>query len=275
MAKAEMVHGTFADGIPYLRFGWGPKTMLFLAGGPGNLVPSGFGASGFVRGMTPFAEEYTIYLVTRKSGLPPGYTTRDMAEDYAGLICDEFAGRVDLVMGVSYGGFLAQHLAADHPELFDHIVIAMSAHKVTDFAKRLDHEYAVLIGRHKDRAAMASRAEAIFPSGPLKPLLAGVLWLIGKPLLGKLDERFRSDVVIEADAEMAFDATADLARIAVPVLIAGGADDVAFPIEYMREMAELIPNSTLKIYEGGHTAAFMDKRFVADVGEFTSGHATG
>jgi hypothetical protein len=50
----KLIHGTFANGMPYLKFGTEPKTMLFFAGGPGNTVPSGFGASGFVRGMREF-----------------------------------------------------------------------------------------------------------------------------------------------------------------------------------------------------------------------------
>ena len=76
MGDTGLDSGTFADGIPYARFGDGAKTMLFLAGGPGNLVPTGIGASGFVRGMRAFTDEYTIFLVTRKSGLPVGYSTR-------------------------------------------------------------------------------------------------------------------------------------------------------------------------------------------------------
>ena len=267
-AAIALTHGTFTDGIPYLRFGDGPRTMLFLAGGPGNLVPTGFGASGFVRGMRPFASEYTIHLVTRKSGLPDGYTTKDMSDDYAELIEHEFGGHVDLVLGVSYGGLIAQHLAADHPEMFADMVIVMSAHVISDEAKRIDSRYAELINEGRDRDAMALRADAAF-TGATRSTMAGLLWLFGKPLLGKLDDTFRRDVVIEARAEVQHDATEALGRIAVPVLIVGGTEDFAFPVPALEEMHRLIPGSELKIYEGGHTAAFLDKRFVRDVAEFT------
>jgi pimeloyl-ACP methyl ester carboxylesterase len=273
VTEAALTNGVFPDGIPYLRFGTGSKTMLFLAGGPGNIVPTGFGASGFVRGMRPFADEYTIYLVTRKSGLPRGYTTKDMSDDYAELIRAEFGGHVDMVVGVSYGGLIAQYLAADHPDLFGHIVIAMSAHRVSDAARRIDNRYAELIHEGRDRDAMAQRAEPVFRKGPLRALLGGVLWLVGKPLLGKLDDTFRDDVIIEADAESNHDATEALKRIRVHVLIVGGKDDFAFPVSYMEEMAELIPDATLKIYEGGHMTAFTDDRFAPDVREFTASHS--
>lgn len=37
MAGSTLVNGVFAGGIPFARFGSGPKSMLFLAGGPGFL----------------------------------------------------------------------------------------------------------------------------------------------------------------------------------------------------------------------------------------------
>jgi pimeloyl-ACP methyl ester carboxylesterase len=269
MAQTKLINGTFKNGIPYLRFGNGPKTLLFLAGGPGNLVPTGFGASGFTRGMKAFCEDYTIYLVTRKSALPEGYTTRNMSDDYAELIEQEFGGHVDLVLGVSYGGLIAQHFAADHSELFSHMVIAVAAHKISEAAKRIDYRYAELISQGKDRDAMAQRAEAAFSSGPLKPVMSAVLWTVGKPLLGPLNDTFRKDVVIEAKAELSHESTESLKRIKVPVLVVGGGDDFAFPLSYMKEMASLIEKATLKVYEGGHMTAFLDKRFVQDVREFT------
>jgi len=75
--------------------------------------------------------------------------------------------------------------------------------------------------------------------------------------------------VIEAKAEVEHDASEALGRISVPVLLVGGTDDFAFPLAALEEMHRLVPGSELKIYEGGHTAAFLDKRFVKDVAEFT------
>lgn len=270
MAPTQFTHGTFKGGIPYLRFGAGPKTLLFLSGGPGNLVPAGLGPSGFTRGMQAFCDDYTIYLVTRKSGLPEGYTTKNMSDDYAALIREEFGGHVDLVMGMSYGGLIAQHFAADYPALFDHLVIVVAAHKLSEAAKRLDARYAELLSQGKDRAAMAQQAGAVFSHGVLKYLVAALLWTLGKPLLGPINDTFRRDVVIEAQAELAHESTESLKRIRVPVLIVGGSDDFAFPVSYLQEMAALIEKGTLKVYKGGHATVLLDKRFVQDVRAFAS-----
>lgn len=110
MAKIKPEYGIFKDSIPYACFGEGDKILLLLFGGPGNEVPKGFIFNTMVKGLNPFVEEYTIYVVTRKSGLHEGYTTKDMSNDYAEMIRDEFGGKVDLIIGISYGGIIAQHL---------------------------------------------------------------------------------------------------------------------------------------------------------------------
>lgn len=242
--------------------------MLFFAGGPGNTVPSGLGASGFVRGLRAFTDEYTILLVTRKSNLPEGYTTHAMSDDYAELVRSEFGGHVDLVLGASYGGLIAQYFAAKYPELFDHLVIVMSGPVVSEAAKRIDLRYAELISQHKDREAMMVRAQAVF-TGVARFIMSGILWLIGQSLLGPVDETFRRDVVIEARAEAEHDSRDILNRITTPTLIIGSTDDFAFPVKTVEAMAHRIPGAQLKLYPGGHTAAFLDKRFYPDVREFT------
>jgi pimeloyl-ACP methyl ester carboxylesterase len=269
MPDTKLVHGTFASGIPNVKFGHGPKTLLFFAGGPGNTVPSGLGASGFVRGLRAFTDEYTIILVTRKSGLPESYTTKDMSDDYAELVRSQFGGHVALVVGTSYGGLIAQYFAANHPELFDRLVIVMSGPVVSDEAKRIDLRYAALISQHKDREAMVVRGEAVF-NGIARLVMSAILWLFGKSLLGKVDETFRRDVVIEARAMADHDSRDILDRIRVPTLVVGSTNDFAFPRSTIEEMARRIPGAQLKLYPGGHTAAFLNKRFYSDVREFTN-----
>lgn len=271
MPQTKLTYNQFKNGVPYLRFGSGTKTLLFLLGGPGNTMPVGYAASGFTRGMQGFEMDYTIYLVSRKSGLPEGYTTRNMADDYAELIRADFGGQVDLIIGFSFGGLIAQHFAADHADLCGHLVIGGAAHRISEAAKRIDYQYASLIHQGKDREAMAERAAAVFPSGVLKHVLSTVLWAFGKSLLGPVTDTFRKDVLIEAQAELAHESTDNLRRITVPVLIVCGTNDFAFPLSAVKAMADMIAQATLKVYERGHSTVFLDKRFVSDVREFTRG----
>jgi pimeloyl-ACP methyl ester carboxylesterase len=269
MAKMTPTYAKFTNGVPYLRVGTGSKTLLFLLGGPGNTLPVGTAASGFLHGMRGFAEEYTIYLVSRKSGLPEGYTTQNMSDDYAKLIREDLGGFVDVMIGFWFGGLIIQHFAADHAELCGCLVIGGAAQKISEAAKRIDYQYASLVHQGKDREAMAARAEAVFAKGVLKSLLSGVLWVFGRTLLGPVGDTFRKDVLIEAQAELSHDSSASLRRIQVPVLVVCGRDDFAFQLSDVQEMAAMIAQATLIIYERGHSTIFLEKRFVEDVRQFT------
>jgi hypothetical protein len=55
----------------------------------------------------------------------------------------------------------------------------------------------------------------------------------------------------------------------VPVLLVCGDEDLHFPKEVYEETARLIPDCTLRMYEGiGHVGAVRDKRFPQDVLDF-------
>ena len=58
-------------------------------------------------------------------------------------------------------------------------------------------------------------------------------------------DSFQKDVLIEAEAELAHEATESLKRIRVPVLVIGGTEDVYFPREYIEEMADVIEGAII------------------------------
>ena len=107
-ADREPRNGTFPNGMEYLSWGFGPKTLLFIQGGPGSTVPKGMLRGMFRRQFDPFLHAgYAVWVVTRRRGMPPEHTIADMADDYARLIAEEFGGRVDLVVAESFGGMVA------------------------------------------------------------------------------------------------------------------------------------------------------------------------
>ena len=107
------VTGMFPNGMAYVRWGTGPKTLLWIVGGPGIGFPIGLRVASIPLVLRPFAQAgYTCWLVNRKRDMPEGYTIADMAEDHAELIADELGGRVDLVLGEDYGGWIGFYLAA-------------------------------------------------------------------------------------------------------------------------------------------------------------------
>ena len=268
MAKIKPEYGIFKNSIPYARFGEGDKTLLLLFGGPGNEVPKGFMFNILAKGLNPFIEEYTIYVVTRKSALHEGYTTKDMSNDYAEMIRDEFGGKIDLIIGMSYGGVIAQHFAADHFELFNHIVIAMAAHKISEEGKQIDTKFAELLSEGNLKSAYVTIADALYPPGIKRKFFKGMLWLAGSFAHKPESKTFSQDVLIEAKAEVEHDSIDSLKKISVPVLIICGDSDFYFPSEYIKEMDSLISNSTLKLYENKGHEIIGDTRFAKDILEF-------
>ena len=266
MAKITPTYGITKNHIPYARFGRGGKTLLLWSGGPGNNIPRGMAFNLFSKGMTPLLDEYTITLLTRKSGLSEGYTTRDMSDDYAELIRAEFDGHVDLIIGVSYGGIIVQHFAADYPEMFNHIVMIMAAHKIEPQGAQIDYRFAELLSQNKPRQAYALISQVIAPNRLMEVVYKGLMYLLGPSMLGKDNtETFRRDVLIEAEAEMEHDALDAIQRIQVPVLIMGGEQDKYFPVEYFQETAAMIPQPTLKIYPGRGHDLFGDVQASRDI----------
>lgn len=254
--------GAFSNGVPYVRFGEGEKILLVFGGGPGNSLPSGFMLRVFGH-FKQLSKHFQICAMARKSGFPEGYTTRDMAEDYATVIRDEFDGKPCDVMGTSYGGLIAQHLAADHPELVHRLVIAMSCYRFSDEGNELDMKFAELLSEGKKKEALRS-LEPIMEGGKIKKkLLKFFMGYIG-PLMWK-DTDKPSDLLVEGKAEMAHNSKNRLAEIKAPTLVIGGDKDYYCPAELLRETADGIPNAKLVLYEGkGHMAA-MGKKFEEDI----------
>jgi pimeloyl-ACP methyl ester carboxylesterase len=268
-AIPKPVTGIFPNGMAYARWGTGPKTLLFIPGGPGNAAPGGMSMrmSPLFR---PLVEDgYTAWYVARRRDMPKGHTIADMADDYAGLVADQFAGKVDLVVGVSMGGMIGFYLAARHPERFGHIAIAVAGYEVSEQGKSLDYDFARLLSEGRNGEAGALMVRNMAP-GLRVPGLARVLGAVmGRMMAGEAHPSFASDVMIEAEAEVACDARDVLPDITVPVLLVCGDEDLYFSKEVYEETARLIPDCTLRMYEGaGHVGATRDGRLPEDVLDF-------
>jgi pimeloyl-ACP methyl ester carboxylesterase len=260
----------FSNGMAYLRWGTGPRTLLWIPHGPGSFVPTGglplrMGQSWF----RPFVEQgYTAWWVTRKQSMPEGYSFADMADDYGQLVADEFDGKADLVIGMSTGGQIGFYLAARHPDRFGHIVILVAGYEDSERGKEVLLPYARLLSEGRAGEAMASMFNGMNPSWPrgVGRVLGAVM---GRLMYGETHPYFAGDVMVEAEAELACDAREVLPDIPVPVLLVCGDQDLYYSKEVYEETARLIPDCTLRMYEGvGHMGVVSDKRFPQDVLDF-------
>lgn len=283
MCSAKASGGMFSNGMAYARRGEGSKTLLALPGGPGNVVPSGFMLRMMLRHLRPLIEaDYAAWYVTRRQGMPRGHSVADMADDYASLISDQFDGKVDLVVGDSFGGMIGIYLAANHPDLFDHIALVGVACEASETSKQQNYQFALRLSEGNPRRAMTESIRADFPdwSFPAADLIldgAAALFggIMGRWGFGNTHPHFSSDVMVEAEAGVAFDAREVLSSISVPVLLIAGDRDADFPLPLVDKTARLIPDCELKVYQGkNHTQTFFDVQTGRDILAFTRQRAT-
>ena len=267
--QQELSTGTLANGMDFATWGTGPRTLLFLQGGPGSAIPRGVAGRVSRRWFDPFVEAgYTVWVVTRRRNLPRGHGVDDMADDVAGVITEQLGGRVDLLVGESFGGMIAQYLAARHGETVGVVALVVAAAQVSEWGTEVDSRLAAALDRGDTVGFGQTFAEYVLPGERSRWLrrLAGP-WLGRSLLSGKSYPP--SDVAVELEAEMAFDARAVLSGIRVPVLIVCGDRDLFFPVEVVEETARLIPDCTVVWHEGkGHVKVASSSRVPRDVLEF-------
>jgi len=248
--KLEVATGYSKNGLPYLRMGSGKRIIVIFGGGPDfqHKPPSGFQLR-MSSSFKELAKEYTVYYVSRRRGLPAGYSTRDMSDDYAAMIKDELTGPVDII-GLSSGGPIAHHFAVDHPDLIRHLVLAETGYRLSEEGKEWTRHLGDLARQGKWRKAAVFIITTVYPKGLKKHLFKLIMWLFGKNMFGTSDP---SDGLVEVEAEVNHDFTSkQLAKIKVPTLVIGGTEDKFY---LNRESAEGIPNAKLILYEGfGHNA---------------------
>jgi pimeloyl-ACP methyl ester carboxylesterase len=258
MAKLEVTTGYFKNNLPYIRIGSSPRNLVIFGGLDFDHKPP----SGIMLPMTTnyykrLAQGFTVYYVSRKPGLPAGYSMQDMSNDYATMIKDELGGPVD-VMGISTGGPIAQYFAVDHPDLVRRLVLALTGYRLTKQGAELQRRMGDLARQRKWRAAYSAMMDGIAYSG-IKKYLYKLFMLLFGAMGAPADP---SDGLVEIEAEDKHDFKERLAEIKVPTLVIGGDEDYFYPI---RETAAGIPNAKLVLYEGfGHNVIFERNRQLSE-----------
>lgn len=157
------------------------------------------------------------------------------------------------IVGHSAGGAVAQVLAIEHPKRCAGIVIAASWAKADAYFRR---QYAL-------------RKEILTRLGPASYVQANTVFLYPSHYISRNHENLRqmeaqllatfagAEIVgARIDACLAFDRSADLARIRTPTLVVVAQDDLVTPAYFSEELARRIPGAEAKFFpQGGHYLA--------------------
>ena len=195
-----------------------------------------------------YLKDYTVTVISRKRDLEKDATTCSMARDQA-LAMEALGIRRAHVMGISQGGMIAQHLAADYPRMVDKLILVVTA-PCAD--QRICKNVARWVDFARTGAWMSlvvDMNEKAYPEKKRK-LLRPVY-----PFLTKAMEKMDVDrFVAMAQACALHNAEDKLDRITAPTLILGGGQDRVLGTEGSHLLHRYIGGSQLKIYgDQGHS----------------------
>jgi pimeloyl-ACP methyl ester carboxylesterase len=272
--SAAVETGTFLGEFPYVRIGSGPENLVILPGITLDNEPANrFAAWTYRLGFDRFARDYTVYVINRRRGMPPGYTTQDMAADYATVLEQELGP--SHIMGFSTGGEIAQYVAIDHPASVRSLTLVVSACRLSEAGREICERWRALAREGSWQELRADMASVNVTSETNKRLARAFMRVFGRFVL-KVPSDPR-DFLTTLEADLNHDTTGRLGEISTPSLIVGGSEDPFFSEGLLRETAEKITDATLRLYEGvGHGVPKERKRryeedTLAFIGDYRGG----
>jgi pimeloyl-ACP methyl ester carboxylesterase len=195
----------------------------------------------------------TVYMLSRPRGLGGARTTREMAARYGpaldALATAEGADAVDL-LGLSLGGLVVQHAAADRPDRVDRAILGLAGTELSEDGRARLLRWRAL-GKQRRWAPIYRDAYGLVATGVRARLLqAGS---VAYDRLTKPD--WPEDFAASVDATLAHDGRDALHDVSVPTLVVGGTADPFFDEDAFRDATRRLPNSRLALVDGvGHDA---------------------
>jgi 3-oxoadipate enol-lactonase len=204
-----------------------------------------------------------------QSSVPPWpYAMSDFADDAAALL-DALGWDDCLVLGISFGGMVAQEMAIRHPERVHRLVLACTSaggaggasyplHELVNLspeeasARRIE-----LLDTRWDKAWREEHPEMVALIADRMPSGAGELPAEG--LINQLAARAKHDT------------SGRLGTITCPTLVCGGRFDGIAPPVNSEFLASAIPSARLEMFDGGHAFFMQDATALPAVIAFLSG----
>jgi 3-oxoadipate enol-lactonase len=256
-----------ANGIDlyYERSGSGPR-LLFLNGSGSSIATSELLIKLFTNDFDLLVHDQRGLGLT---SVPPGpYSMADYAADAVALL-DHVGWERTRVVGVSFGGMVAQELAVTWPERVERLALLCTSPGGAGGASYPLHELAALPEEERNRLGLTLLDSRFTPE-----------WLAAHPSDSGLAEMMaaRRNAPRSADqlrgearqleARSRHDVCDRLARITCPTLVASGRFDAIAPPANGEFIAAAIPDAELHVYQGGHAFFAQDPAALPDVLSF-------
>lgn len=250
--------------MPYAELPSGKTYYETHGSGDPLLLHPGFGCTVEIywRNTQPLAEHFSVIVFDPRGAgrSDSGSATllmKDFADDAVALL-DHLRIERAHVLGTSFGGMVAQHIALEHPERVRRLVLACTtaggSQHVLPPAENLGL-FMAASGITDPVAAMRSTYALNYSDG----FIAENDAVLAKRAVA--NQHLRSTPEGQAGqlhAVQNHDTHTRLADISVPTFVAHGTEDGTVPVDNGKILAAGIPGARLKLYEGGRHLFFTE-----------------
>jgi 3-oxoadipate enol-lactonase len=201
------------------------------------------------------------------------YTMADYADDADGLLAAVGWERC-LVMGVSFGGMVAQEFALRHPHRVERLVLACTSSGGSGGASFPLHELAPLpVEAYARRMLqlMDTRRDADWQAANPQQFQAVFDQILVALRVGMDEPGRRIGLLRQLEARARHDTYDRLPALRMPVYICGGRyDGIARPAN-LEAIRKRIPGARLELFDGGHLFFIQDPRAFERIRAFLLG----
>ncbi len=204
-----------------------------------------------------------------RSAVPPGpYTMAEYAADALGLL-DVVGWPTCRVVGVSFGGMVAQELAVTAPGRVERLVLLCTSPGGDGGSSYPLHELAGLAPSRHAEIAVGLLDTRFTPdwlaTHPGDRALAETMAQRGE---AAVSEDARRGAALQLEARRHHDVWDRLGQIACPTFVAAGRFDGIAPPSNSEAIVSRVAGATLHVYEGGHAFFVQDRRALPEVVDF-------
>ena len=265
----NLVHTIRTDGfeMEYAQFGNGPRPLVVI---PGLAIKSVMKSADALQvPYKAFTTDYTLYFFDRRKDVAPGYSVEDMARDQA--LALQALGMTGVALyGVSQGGMVAQHVAANYPELVWKLVLGCSTSKAEPLQLKVIGEWTKMAREHDGAGLVNAFIRDCF-SAPFAARYGKALQAMYKDVSAEEMDRF----AIFSNACDFVDTRGVIEKIKCPTLVLAAGDDRVVTPEASQKIVERLEAAgtphEFQMYEGyGHAAFDELKEFKTRILKFLS-----
>ena len=251
--------------INYEISGSGPR-VLFFNGSGATLKTTALLIGALAKTCTVLAHDQRGL---GETSIPEGpYTMSQFAQDGAALL-DHVGWDTCTVVGISFGGMVAQEFAVSYPQRVEKLVLLCTSAGGEAGSSYPLHELGSLPVDERAARITALTDNRFTPEWlATHPDDAAMVAMRNEQAAVPKSKETIKGEILQLGARIGHDVSDRLHRVTAPVFVTAGRYDGIAPVSNSEEIVKRLPDATLSIYEGGHIFTAQDRRAIEDIRTF-------